>query len=121
MDLVALGALGPSGEYRTRQTELIRDTGGVPVAELSQVPRLFVTRSVSAQRKVQPLPLVEREAALTLAAKLFGASTIAGLDFDDYVELTCRVSGLPMAVARAGAHVVADSLATTFEIGEQHV
>jgi len=115
VDLIALDALGPSGEYRTRQTELICDTGGVPVAELSQVPRLFVTRSISAQRKVRPLPLVEREAALTLAAKLFGASTIAGLDFDDYVELTCRVSGLPMAVARAGAHVVADSLATTLD------
>ncbi len=86
-----------------------------PVAELSLVPRLFVTRSISAQRKVRPLPLAEREAALTRAAKLFGTSTIAGLDFDDYVELTCRVSGLPMAVARAGAHVVADSLATTFD------
>lgn len=115
MALITLDALGPSGEYRTRQTELIRDTGGVPVAELSQVPRLFVTRSISTQRKARPLPLAEREAALTLAAKLFGTSTIAGLDFDDYVELTCRVSGLPMAVTRAGAHVVADSLATTFD------
>ncbi len=40
------------------------------------------------------------------------SSTIAGLDFDSYVELTCRVSGLPMAAARAGAHTVAESLTT---------
>ena len=40
------------------------------------------------------------------------SSTIAGLDFDSYVELTCRVSGLPIAAARAGAHAVAESLTT---------
>ena len=42
-DLVDLAALGPDGEYRTRNRELIRDTAGVPVAESSVVPRLFVT------------------------------------------------------------------------------
>jgi acyl-CoA reductase-like NAD-dependent aldehyde dehydrogenase len=115
VDLVALDALGPNGEYRTRKRELICDTGGTPVAEMSLVPRLFVTRSISTQRAVGPLPLAEREAALARAAEIFSTSSIAGLDFDEYVALTCRVSGLPMAVARAGAHVVADSLATTLD------
>lgn len=115
MDLVALDALGPAGEYRTRKPELIRDTGGIPVAELSVVPRLFVTRSVSAQRAVQPLPLSERESALTRASELFLTSSIAGLDFAEYIALTCRVTGLPMRVARAGGHAVADSLVTTFD------
>ena len=41
-DLVDLAALGPDGEYRTRNREIIKDTAGVPVAESSLVPRLFV-------------------------------------------------------------------------------
>ena len=111
-DLVDLAALGPDGEYRTRNREIIKDTTGVPVAESSVVPRLFVNKSIDAQRKLLPMPAAQREAALTRAADIFVSSTIAGLDFDNYVELTCRVSGLPMAAARAGAHTVAESLTT---------
>ena len=114
-DLLTLNALGPNGEYPTRKRELICDTGGVPVAEMSLVPRLFVTRSINAQRSAQPLPIAEREAALDRAAEIFATASIAGLGFEDYVALTCRVSGLPLAVARAGARVVADSLATTLD------
>jgi acyl-CoA reductase-like NAD-dependent aldehyde dehydrogenase len=109
-DLVDLAALGPDGEYRTRNREIITDTAGTPVAESSVVPRLFVNRSIDTQRKHRPLPAAEREAALTKAADIFVSSTIAGLDFDKYVELTCRVTGLPMAAARASAHTVAESL-----------
>jgi acyl-CoA reductase-like NAD-dependent aldehyde dehydrogenase len=111
-DLVDLPALGPDGEYRTRNREIIKDTTGVPVAESSVVPRLFVNRSIDAQRTLRPLRAEQREAALTRAADVFVSSTIGGLDFDSYVELTCRVSGLPIAAARAGAHTVAESLTT---------
>jgi acyl-CoA reductase-like NAD-dependent aldehyde dehydrogenase len=111
-DLVDLTALGPDGEYRTRNREIIKDTAGVPVAESSVAPRLFVNRSINAQRTLLPMPAAQREAALTGAADVFVSSMIAGLDFDSYVELTCRVSGLPMAAARAGAHTVAESLTT---------
>ncbi|MDT5001023.1 MAG: hypothetical protein QOK12_3128, partial [Mycobacterium sp.] len=82
-DLVALDALGPSGEYPTRKRELICDTGGVPVAAMSLVPRLFVTRSINAQRAARPLPFADREAALAHAAEIFVTSSIAGLGFDD--------------------------------------
>ena len=111
-DLVDLAALGPDGEYRTRNREIIKDTAGVPVAESCVVPRLFVNRSIDAQRKLRPQPAEQREDGLTRAADVFVSSTIAGLDFDNYVELTCRVSGLPMAAALAGAHTVAESLTT---------
>jgi acyl-CoA reductase-like NAD-dependent aldehyde dehydrogenase len=111
-DLVDLAALGPDGEYRTRNREIITDTAGTPVAESSVVPRLFVNRSIDIQRKHRPPPAAEREAALTKTADIFVSSTIAGLDFDKYVELTCRVTGLPMAAARAGARAVAESLTT---------
>jgi len=111
-DLVDLAALGPDGEYRTRNREIIKDTAGVPVAESSVVPRLFVHRSIDTQRPLRPLPATQREAAITRAADVFVSSAIDGLDFDSYVELTCRVSGLPMAAARAGAIAVAESLTT---------
>jgi acyl-CoA reductase-like NAD-dependent aldehyde dehydrogenase len=111
-DLVDLAALGPDGEYRTRNREIIKDTAGVPVAESCVVPRLFVNRSIDAQRSLRPLQAEQRADALTRAADVFMSSTIAGLDFDNYVELTCRVSGLPKAAARAGAHTVAESLTT---------
>src|SRR5258708_31356145 len=111
-DLVDLAALGPDGEYRTRNREIIKDTAGVAVAESSLVPRLFVHRSIDTQRRLRPLPATQREAAITRAADVFVSSAIDGLDFDSYAELTCRVSGLPMAAARAGAHTVAESLTT---------
>ncbi len=115
MSLVALDALGPDGRYRTRNPEVICDTSGDPVAELSMVPSLFVTRAVAAARRSQPLPLEERQAALRHAGNIFATSTVAGLTFDEYVDLTRRVAGLPATVARAGADVVAESLATTFD------
>lgn len=115
MDLLAIDALGPDGEYRTQKRELITGSHGIQVAELSVVPRLYVTRSVAAQRNANPMPIAEREVALGRAAEVFRSSVIAGLTFDDYVHLTCRISGLPLAVARAGAEVVASSLATAFD------
>ena len=70
-DPVAIDALGPAGEYRTRNREVITDTAGVPVAELSIVPPLYVTRTIGAQRKLRPLPVAQREAALAKTAEIF--------------------------------------------------
>ncbi|SPM39314.1 Acyl-CoA reductase or other NAD-dependent aldehyde dehydrogenase [Mycobacterium numidiamassiliense] len=114
-ELVGIDALGPDGPYRTRNREVIRSTAGVPVAELSMVPSLYVSRAIGAQRKVRPLPIAQREAALAAAADAFATSVIAGLDFDGYVELASRISGLPIAVTRAGARGVVDALATAFD------
>jgi len=112
--LVAIHALGPTGEYRTRNREIITDTAGVAVAELSIVPPLYVTRTISAQRKARPLPVPQRTAALAKTAEIFTDSVIAGLDFDQYVDLASRVSGLPIGVTRAGARSVADAATTAF-------
>jgi len=114
-DRLAIEALGPRGEYRTRRREVIADTQGTAVVDLSVVPRLFVTRSIAAQRKTSPLPTADRHAALTRAAEVFTGGVIADLDFDAYVALTCRISGLPLTVAAAGAQVVAESLATAVD------
>jgi hypothetical protein len=114
-NLTALDALGPNGEYRTRNRQIIADIAGVPIAELSIVPRLYVSRTVNAQRKVRPLSAARREAALVGAAEIFECGVIAGLDFDQYVDVTSRVSGLPIAVTRAGARSVADAVGSVFD------
>lgn len=113
--MIVLDALGPSGEYRTRKRELITDVSGAPVAEMTVVPPLYVARTVNAQRKARPLPAAEREVALTRAVKVFLSKEIAGLDFDQYVGLTSKVSGLPIAVARASARGAAEQLAAVGE------
>jgi len=115
MTLIRVDALiagGSDGEYRSRKTELVMDAAGVRVAELSVVPRLLVTRVVGAQRKASPLRRAERAAALTRAAEIFAHETIAGLDFDAYVALTHRISGLPASVTEAGARTVVEALCT---------
>ncbi|HEX9832965.1 MAG TPA: aldehyde dehydrogenase family protein [Mycobacterium sp.] len=113
--MTVLDALGPGGEYRTRKRELITDVSGAPVAEMTIVPPLYVARTVNTQRKAKPLSLAECEAALARAAEIFLSKEIAGLDFDGYVDLTSRVSGLPIAVTRAGARSVAEQVATVCE------
>jgi acyl-CoA reductase-like NAD-dependent aldehyde dehydrogenase len=113
--LVGIDALGPDGEYRTRNREVIATTGGEPVVELSIVPPLYVSRAIGAQRKVRPLPATQREAALAEAADVFRTGVIAGLDFEAYVGLASRISGLPIAVTRAGARSVADAVASAVD------
>jgi len=114
-DLLCIDALGPEGEYRTRNREVIVTTGGVPVAELSIVPPLYVSRTIGVQRKVASLPAPQREAALTDAADVFATAVIAGLDFETYVGLASRISGLPIAITRAGARSVADAVASAVD------
>jgi acyl-CoA reductase-like NAD-dependent aldehyde dehydrogenase len=109
-DLVPIDALGPGGEYRTRRREVISTTAGAAVAELSIVPPLYVSRTMAAQRKVTPLPVGQRAAALSDAARIFADGVVAGLDFEAYVGLASRISGLPVGVTRAGARSVADAV-----------
>ncbi|OBH83216.1 aldehyde dehydrogenase [Mycobacterium scrofulaceum] len=108
--MVAIDALGPDGEYRTRRREVITSTAGSAVAELSLVPPLYVTRTLAAQRNATPLPVGPRATALSDAADIFTGAVIAGLDFEAYVGLASRISGLPIAVTRAGAVGVADAV-----------
>lgn len=113
--LVSIDALGPGGQYRTRNREVLTSTAGVPVAELSIVPPLYVSRTLAAQRKQAPLPIAQRAAALSHAADIFTDRVIAGLDFEAYVRLASRISGLPIAVTRGGARGVAEAVGCAFD------
>ena len=113
-DLIVIDALGPDGTYRTRSRESVTTTDGVAVAELTLAPPLYISRAIGAQRGVRPLPAHERETALAKAADTFAHGMIAGLDFDAYTDLASRISGVPISVTRAGAHAVADGVASAF-------
>lgn len=110
--MISIDALGPDGEYRTRNRELIADVAGAPVAEMSVVPPLYVARSVNAQRNARPLDPAQRDAALSRAADAFVSEDLAGHDFEHYVAVSSRVCGLPAAVTRRGALSVAGGLRT---------
>lgn len=113
--MIAIDALGPTGDYRSRKRDLITDTAGVAVAELTITPTLYVARALNAQRGTRPLPVPQRQAGLANAADAFLKCVIGGLDFEAYVQLASRVSGLPIAAVRHGARAVADGLAIAFD------
>ena len=115
-DLLRIDALGPNGAYQTRNREVVTSTGGVAVVDLSIAPPLYVSRTISTQRDTRPLPAEQREAALAEAADAFATGVIAGLDFDTYVELASRISGVPIAVTRWGARGVTDGVASAFGV-----
>jgi acyl-CoA reductase-like NAD-dependent aldehyde dehydrogenase len=115
-DMMCLDALGPSGAYRTRTREPVTTTADVPLAELSITPPLYVSRTISAQRTTRPLSAQQREAALESAAETFASGVIAGLDFETYVGLASRISGVPIAVTRSSARGVVDAVASAFSV-----
>lgn len=114
-EVVMLDASGVNGPYRSHKREAITDTAGAVVAELSIVPTLFVSRTMSAQRKVAPLPLAQRRDALTVAARIFRDHTIDGMTFAEYVDVASHVAGLPISVMFAGAEQVGSALAGALE------
>ena len=114
-DLIAIDALGPSGTYLTRNRAVVADTAGVPVADVTIVPPLYVARTIAAQRTLRPLPQAERLAALTAASDIFRNSVVAGLDFDQYIDVTSRVCGLPRLVALGSANGLVEALRTPLD------
>jgi acyl-CoA reductase-like NAD-dependent aldehyde dehydrogenase len=108
-ELLALDALGPSGAYHARERQLITDVAGNPLAELSLVPRLFVTRAMAALHKADTLPVDERLAALARAGEAYATGTVDGMPATDYELLVSRASGMPISVVRSAAEGIARS------------
>nr|WP_221220236.1 aldehyde dehydrogenase family protein [Mycolicibacterium sp. BK634] len=115
MTVIDLPGLGLNGEYRSRKREVVTDVAGAPVAELSIAPPLYIARTMAGQRKATPLPAEQRQAALQKAGEIFTTSEAAGLDFESYVQLASRVSGLPIAVTRVQAREVGDAVVDAFD------
>jgi acyl-CoA reductase-like NAD-dependent aldehyde dehydrogenase len=108
-ELIELDALGPAGGYHAHDRLTITDVAGNPVAELSMVPRLFVTRAMAALRHADTLPLDERVAALAHAGELYSTGTVDGISADDHQHIVSRVTGLPISVVRSAAAAIAES------------
>lgn len=106
---VALDALGPGGPYRSRKRLTVPDVSGVPVAELSLVPALFVSRATAALRRARPLPKEQRLAALSRAARIFREEEVGGLPYEQYERTVSRVCGVPLRAVRSAADEIADS------------
>jgi acyl-CoA reductase-like NAD-dependent aldehyde dehydrogenase len=108
---IPLDALGPRGAHRTRNRLAVPDVTGRPVAELAQVPRLFVQRGLSALRAAAPLGADELSAVLARAGEAFATGTVGGVPAAGYRHLVSRVSGLPVSVVRKAARHIAHSAA----------
>jgi acyl-CoA reductase-like NAD-dependent aldehyde dehydrogenase len=112
--LFSLDALGPGGPYRSRNRVQVADLTGTPVAELSLVPKLFVTRAMAALRKARPLPVDDRLAALERAGDLFATGTVAGMSAAEYEQAVCRVSGTPLSTVRRATEAIRQGAAQAY-------
>ncbi|OSZ61718.1 aldehyde dehydrogenase [Streptomyces pharetrae CZA14] len=107
--LVELDALGPNGPFAARNRVTLHDVAGRPVARLGLVPKLFVSRTMAALHRAEPLPFAERIAALARAARIFEDETIAGLDYAAYRQTVARVSGVPLSVVHAATDAIVEA------------
>ncbi|WP_433659154.1 aldehyde dehydrogenase family protein [Nocardia sp. CA-128927] len=116
---VYLDALGPSGAYRSRERKPLASLAGAQIGEISQVPPIYVRRTLAAMRKAPVLPGAERLAALEKAAELFASASIGGLGPADYAQLVSTASGVPLGVVQQSIEWVTDvlrSLRSTLEL-----
>jgi acyl-CoA reductase-like NAD-dependent aldehyde dehydrogenase len=111
---IFIDALGPRGSYRARNRQTVSDVAGNPLVELSLVPKLFVTRTMSALRKAGTLPLEERLTALATAGELFATGTVDGMSAADYQYTVSRMSGTPLPIVRKAAQAIARSAASAY-------
>jgi acyl-CoA reductase-like NAD-dependent aldehyde dehydrogenase len=116
---IFIDALGPRGAYRARNRLAVSDVAGNPLAELSLVPKLFVTRAMSALRKAGTLPLEERLAAMAKAGELFATGVVDGMSAADYQYTVSRMSGTPLPIVRRAVQAIARSAAGAYRNAQQ--
>lgn len=112
--MITLDALGPKGSYRSRNRLPVADVAGDPVAELSLVPELFVTRAMSALRRARPLPTDDRLTAIAEAGELFATGVVDGMAAADHQYAVSRVSGTPLPVVRGAVADIAQAATSAY-------
>ncbi|MGH3780075.1 MAG: aldehyde dehydrogenase family protein [Pseudonocardiaceae bacterium] len=111
---IFVDALGPRGPYRAHNRMGVADVAGTPLAELSVVPKLFVTRAMSALRNASTAPLKQRLAALAKAGELFATGVVEGMSAADYQYTVSRMSGTPLPIVRTAVGAIARSAAGAY-------
>lgn len=118
-----IDALAPEGTYRTGRRETVRDVAGVPVAELTLAPALFVARALDRSRRrpahAADQPRSELAERLRAAAALFASGTLGGLTPDEHHVRVARTTGVPVAVVRDATATVAGVLANAVDATER--
>jgi acyl-CoA reductase-like NAD-dependent aldehyde dehydrogenase len=113
-ELLALDALGPGGPYHAREQITITDVGGASVAQLSLVPRLFVTRAMAALARAASPPLDERLAAIARAGAAHATGVVGGVSAADHQFIASRVTGMPISEVRSSATKIAGHAAEIY-------
>jgi acyl-CoA reductase-like NAD-dependent aldehyde dehydrogenase len=114
VELLALDALGPTGAYHALERQTITDVAGNPLAELSLVPNLYVTRAMAALHRADTLAVDERLAALAHAGEAHATGTVDGVSAADHQFIVSRTSGMPISVVRSAAEAIARSAAEAY-------
>ena len=114
-----IDALGPRGAYRACHPLSVSDVAGNPLAQLSLVPPLFITRAMSALRKATTLALEQRLAALAKAGELFATGMVEGISAADYQYTVSRMSGTPLPIVRTAVQAIARSAAGAYRNAQQ--
>ncbi|WP_329384285.1 aldehyde dehydrogenase family protein [Streptomyces sp. NBC_01351] len=105
--MLFLDALGPNGPYRSRRQETIPDLAGNPIATLSLVPPLYVTRAMKALHRAPVMPLDARIAALAEAGRAFATQRVAGLTAEEYQRTVSAATGTPITTVRGATADIA--------------
>ncbi|MGW5315719.1 aldehyde dehydrogenase family protein [Nocardia thailandica] len=105
-----IDALGPRGAYRARERKPVVALSGSVLGEISQVPTLYIRRTLAAMRAAPMLSAAERFDVLERAADLFTTAEIGGLGPQEYERLVSTASGVPSAVVRQSVAWVAEVL-----------
>ncbi|MEV0176954.1 aldehyde dehydrogenase family protein [Streptomyces sp. NPDC050803] len=105
------------GQERTsRDTRVLHDVHGEPLAEIHEAPALVTRTTVRAMRRAATVPQDDRLAALAEAGRLFAKGTPGGQSPEEYCHMQALASGVPVSVARATLNRVADDCARLGEI-----
>lgn len=115
VELTQVEALAPAGAYRSLRKHPVTDVTGEPVGELSLVPVPYVSRTISALRKVPPLPPAERVAAMRRASDLLRTGVIGGLSRSEYEWKVSRVSGLGSFVVEQAVDHISAACVSAYE------
>jgi acyl-CoA reductase-like NAD-dependent aldehyde dehydrogenase len=89
------------------------------MAELSQVPKLFVSRAMAALCKAKTMPVTERMEALAKAGELFAHGVVNGMSEASFHYAVSRISGTPISIVRSAAEVISRQAADAYDSVQQ--
>lgn len=118
-----IDALVPEGTYRTTRRETVRDIAGAPLADLAQVPGLYVTRTLDRLRRSQASSTDQSRARLAgrlrSAGSAFASDTLGGLTPQEHHRRVARATGVPVSVVRTATTTIAEALANAVDTTER--